>query len=326
MGVKIVVLDGHTLNPGDLNWEPLAALGELEVHARTAPGEVLARAAGAQILLTNKTALGAGHFANLPALKYVGVLATGYNVVDVKAAATRGIPVTNVPTYGTASVAQLAFAHILNWCHHVAEHAQGVRNGKWCASVDFCYQDFPLIELADHTIGLIGLGRIGQATARLAQAFGMHVIAYDTAFAVSPMAGVQMTPLDQLLGQSDFVSLHCPLTEATAGLIHAGTLAKMKPGAFLVNTSRGALINEPDLAAALNAGTIGGAGLDVLADEPAKSDNPLLSARNCFITPHLAWATRSARQRLLRTAVENAKAFLEGQPRNVVNGVGATAR
>jgi glycerate dehydrogenase len=326
MGMKIVVLDGYTLNPGDLNWEPLAALGDLEIHARTAPGDVLARAAGAQILLTNKTALGASHFANLPALKYIGVLATGYNVVDVKAAAIRGIPVTNVPTYGTASVAQLAFAHILNWCHHVAEHAQGVRNGKWCTSVDFCYQDFPLIELADQTIGLIGLGRIGQATARLAQAFGMNVMAYDTAFTVSPMAGVQLTALDKLLGQSDFVSLHCPLTDATTGMIHSGTLAKMKPTAFLVNTSRGALIDEPALAEALNAGTISGAGLDVLVDEPAKRDNPLLSARNCFITPHLAWATRSARQRLLQTATENAKAFLDGRPQNVINGVGTSTR
>lgn len=320
--MNIVVLDGYTLNPGDLSWEPLAALGRLTVYERTESEAIMERARGAEILLTNKTMLGREHFERLPALKYIGVLATGYNVVDVAAAAARGIVVTNVPTYGTVSVAQLTLAHLLNWCHRVAEHAQGVSRGKWCDSRDFCYHEFPLIELADRTMGLIGFGRIGQATARLAIAFGMRVIAHDTAVAKSPLAEVELAGLDDLLRRSDVVSLHCPLTPATEKLIDGEALAKMKPNAFLINTSRGPLIDEAALAEALNAGAIAGAGLDVLSTEPAQRNNPLLRARNCFITPHLAWATQAARQRLLTTAVENVEAFIAGRPRNAVVPVG----
>ena len=318
--MKIVVLDGYTLNPGDLSWESVAALGALTVYDRTPPEQVLQRAGGAEIVLTNKTALGRAHFENLPALRYVGVLATGYNVVDVKAAAARGILVTNVPTYGTDSVAQLVFAHLLNACHHVADHARGVREGKWCGCADFSYHDFPLMELNGLTLGLIGYGRIGRATGRLAQAFGMRVLAYDPAAAAMPADGAEFTGLDELLRRSDVVSLHCPLTPETERMMNAAALARMKPTAFLINTSRGALIDEAALAAALNAGTIAGAGLDVLSVEPPRRDNPLLGARNVCITPHLAWATVAARRRLLATAAENVRAFLDGRP---VNTVGA---
>jgi glycerate dehydrogenase len=315
--MKIVVLDGHTLNPGDLSWASLAALGELTVYDRTPPAQVLERAGGAAIVLTNKTVLARDHFESLPELRYVGVLATGYNVVDVKAAVARGIVVTNVPTYGTDSVAQLVFAHLLHACHRVADHARGVRDGKWCACADFCYHDFPLVELAGLTMGLIGFGRIGRATGRLAQAFGMQVMAYDSAAGAPPADGVIFAGLDELLRSSDVVSLHCPLTPATERMLDAAALGKMKRTAFLVNTSRGGLIDEAALAAALNAGTIAGAGLDVLSVEPPRQDNPLLGARNVCITPHLAWATVAARRRLLATAVSNVRAFLAGRPTNV---------
>jgi glycerate dehydrogenase len=316
--VKIVVLDGYALNPGDLSWGSLEAMGDLVVHDRTPPSLVLDRAAGATVLLTNKTVLGRAHFASLADLRYVGVLATGYNVVDVAAAAEHGVVVTNVPSYATDSVAQLVFAHLLNWCHRVDEHAQGVRDGKWCGARDFCYQDFPLVELCGKTMGLVGFGRIGQSTAKLALAFGMRVVANDTAFDVSPLAEVEMMGLDELLSCSDVVSLHCPLAADTRKLICADTIALMKRSAFLINTSRGGLIDELALAEALNTGRIGGAGLDVLSEEPPRNDNPLLCARNCFVTPHLAWATLAARGRLLAAAVENVKAFLAGRARNAV--------
>jgi len=317
--MKIVVLDGYTLNPGDLTWDALAQLGDLTVHDRTNPRDLFERSRDAEVLLTNKTILAEEHFAKLPELRYIGVLATGYNVVDVEAAKKRNITVTNVPTYGTQSVAQMVFAHLLNLCHHVAEHAQTTQKGEWCSSKDFCYWDFPLIELADKTMGLVGLGRIGMATARLALEFGMKVIAYDIALKDSPIAGVKLVELNELFVRSDVISLHCPLTPQTENIINAESLGKMKPEAFLINTGRGPLVDESALAEALNKGEIAAAGLDVLSVEPPQKNNPLLQAKNCYITPHIAWATRAARKRLLETVIENVKAFKNNSPVNVVN-------
>jgi glycerate dehydrogenase len=316
--MKIVILDGFTLNPGDLNWEELQSLGPCTIFDRTSPAEVAARAADADILLTNKTELTAGHIETLPRLKYVGVLATGTNVVDLAAARARGIPVTNVPTYGTKSVAQMTFALLLELAHHTGHHAQTVREGRWTRSTDWCYWDFPLVELDGLTLGLVGLGRIGRAVSELATAFGMKVIAYD------PMAGsapafVRPVELDALFRESDVVSLHCPLTSQTANLVNASRLTLMKPTAFLLNTSRGPLVDQSALAEALNSGRIAGAAMDVLVKEPPPADNPLLTAKNCILTPHLAWATRAARSRLMKIAVENVRAFLHGKPENVVN-------
>lgn len=319
--MKIVVLDGWTLNPGDLSWDALRALGDCAIHDRSEPKEVVPRAAGAEIALTNKVVVDRAAIAALPRLKYIGVLATGYNIVDVDAARERGIPVTNVPTYGTRSVAQLAFAHILELAHRIGHHAQTVREGRWTASRDFCYWDFPLIELEGLTLGLVGFGRIGQATAAIARAFGMRVIAHDVAVRQSPVPDVRMTDLETVFCESDVVSLHCPLTADNRGMVNAARLALMKPTAFLVNTSRGLLVNEADLAAALNAGRIAGAGVDVLSSEPPRGDNPLLSAKNCLVTPHIAWATGAARARMMAVAVDNIRAFLAGHPQNVVNGV-----
>ncbi|HAU38317.1 MAG TPA: glycerate dehydrogenase [Phycisphaerales bacterium] len=316
--MKIVVLDGYTLNPGDLSWDALRTLGPCEIHDRTLPQETIARAAGAEIVLTNKTLLGCQEIDKLPQLRYVGVLATGYNVVDLGATEARGIVVTNVPTYGTQSVAQMVFAHLLNLVQHVGEHAMGVHRGKWTRSEDFCYWKFPLVELEGLTMGLVGLGRIGREVAKLARAFGMEVLAFDPQAAETP-DGVQRVELDALLARSDVVSLHCPLTEETRGLINAERLARMKSTAMLINTSRGPLVDESALAKALNAGRLAGAGLDVLSAEPPVASNPLLIARNCYITPHIAWATRAARARLLKTAVENVQAFLAGRPQNVVH-------
>jgi len=317
--MRIVVLDGYTLNPGDLSWAPLEALGDCAVHDYTARHETLRRAQGAQIILTNKTVLDRPILEQLPQLKYVGVLATGYNVVDVAACGERKIIVTNVPRYGTSSVAQMVFALLLELAQHVGHHAQTVRDGRWSAGRDFCYWDFPLVELEGLTMGIVGLGRIGTAVGRLARAFGMKVLAHD-ALPQEPQEGVRLVSLEELLASSDVVTLHCPLTEQTRELIDARRLAMMKPAAFLINTSRGPVIQERDLAEALNAGRLGGAGLDVLAVEPPPADNPLLRARNCLIAPHIAWATRSARKRLLDIAVANVKAFLEGRPLNVVGG------
>ncbi len=317
--MKIVVLDGYTLNPGDLSWKELEALGECVVYDRTANGDAVQRAQDADVVFTNKTVLRREALAQLPKLRYIGVLATGYDVVDVKAAREFGVTVANIPTYGTTSVAQMVFAHLLNLTQHVAHHARTVREGRWTASPDWCYWDYPLIELAGLTMGVVGFGRIGQNSATVAQAFGMQVIAYDAYVKQSPIPNVQMVDLDAIFHNSDVITLHCPLTPETTGLVNAARLAQMKPTAFIINTSRGPVVNNHDLADALNRGVIAGAGLDVLEVEPPTADNPLLTAKNCYITPHISWATRSARARLMEIAVESLRAFLAGQAVNVVN-------
>jgi len=316
--VNIVVLDGFTLNPGDLNWEGLEALGPCAIYDRTSSSELLRRAADAEILLTNKTVLTAGSIQALPRLKYIGVLATGTNVVDLAAARARGIPVTNVPTYGTKSVTQMTFALLLELAQHAGHHAQTVREGRWTRHPDFCYWDFPLVELDGLTLGVVGFGRIGRAVAELGAAFGMKVLACDPTTGAAPRS-VRFVDLETLFRESDVVSLHCPLTPQTTNLVNARCLSLMKPTAFLLNTSRGPLVDEPALAGALNFGRIAGAALDVLSVEPPPADNPLLTAKNCIITPHLAWATRAARSRLMQIAVENVRAFFQGKPQNVVN-------
>jgi len=321
---RIVVLDGHTLNPGDLDWGPLAALGDLTVHDRTPPAALLARAAGAQVLLTNKTILSREAIEALPDLRYIGVLATGYNIVDIDAARIRRIVVTNVPDYASRSVSQMVFGHILNLTLHVAHHAEAVRAGRWSACPDFCFWERPLIELAGLTLGIVGLGRIGRAVAEIAIAFGMRILACDVAPPPRPPAGVEMprvemTDLETLFRESDVVTLHCPLTPETRHLVDRRRLASMKPTAFLINTGRGPLVDEQALAEALAEGRLAGAGLDVLSVEPPPPDNPLLAAPRVAITPHIAWATRAARARLLRTVVENLEAFFAGRPKNVVN-------
>ena len=305
---SIVVLDGFALNPGDLSWDSLAALGELKVYDRTSHESVLDRARNAQLVLTNKTLLNEDTIESLPDLKYIGVTATGCNIVDLQAARLRSITVTNVPEYGTISVAQMVFAHILNLCLHVGEHGQSVSQGAWAKSPDFCYWDFPLIELAGLTIGIVGYGRIGRAVAQLGSAFGMHVLVNDITTPTGLDGDVKSVDLDTLFRQSDFVSLHCPLTPQTENLVSRQRLKLMKPSAFLINTSRGPLVDEQALVEALDSGLIAGAGLDVLGQEPPATDNPLFAARNCYITPHIAWATASARERLMRIAVENVKA------------------
>lgn len=317
--MRIVVVDGATLNPGDLSWEGLGALGAYEVHPRSTPAEALARCRDAEAVITNKVVFDRATIAALPKLKYLGVTATGYNVIDLEAAGSRGIVVTNVPTYGTASVAQMVFALLLELTQHVGHHWGTVREGRWARSENFCYWDFPLVELAGLTMGIVGCGRIGQATARLADAFGMKVIGHDAVPFASGKVPIEPVGLDELFSQSDVVSLHCPLTPATQGLVNAARLARMKNTAFLINTSRGPLVNEGDLAEALNSGRIAGAGVDVLSVEPPKPDNPLVRAKNCVITPHIAWATRSARQRLLQTSIDNLGAYAAGIPQNVVS-------
>jgi glycerate dehydrogenase len=317
--MKIVVLDGYTLNPGDLDWTPLKSWGDVTLHDRTALAEIIPRALGAEVILTNKTPLDHTTLQHLPGLRYVGVLATGYNVVDAKAARDLGVVVTNVPSYGTRSVAQHVMALLLELTQHTGSHAVAVRGGQWTTCPDFCFWDHPLVELDGLTLGVVGFGRIGQATAALAAAFGMSVIATTRQGAADPAPGVRGVDLETLLAESDVVSLHCPLTPATTGLINASRLARMKPTAFLINTSRGGLVDEADLATALNRGQLAGAGLDVLSVEPPTPDNPLLTAKNCLITPHIAWATHAARGRLLDVAVKNVAAFIRGQPVNVVN-------
>ena len=316
--MKIIVLDGFTLNPGDLSWNELKSLGECEIHDRSSAPDVVRRAADAEIILTNKTVLNREQIFLLPKLKYIGVLATGYNIVDVAAARDRNIPVTNVPTYGTRSVAQHTFALLLELAQHAGHHVQTVRDGRWTKSPDFCYWDYPLVELDGLTMGIVGLGRIGKAVAGLAAAFGMSVLAASST-PRQPPPGIQCVELETLLRQSDVVSLHCPLTARTRNLVNKATLALLKPTAFLLNTSRGLLIDEHALAEALNTGQIAGAAVDVLSVEPPPADNPLLSAKNCIVTPHIAWATRAARSRLMQIAVANIRAFLDGRPDNVVN-------
>ena len=317
--MKIVVLDGYCVNPGDLSWDSLRAFGELEVYDRTPAAEAAARAAGATIVLMNKTPLPADVLAQLPELRYIGVLATGYNVVDVAAAARQGITVTNIPTYGTASVAQFVFALLLELCHRVGMHADAVRAGEWTRNADWSFWKSPLVELAGKTMGIVGFGRIGRAAGRIADAMGMRVIANDAVENNAPLyPGFRWAAIDELLRESDVVSLHAPLFPETKGMINARSLAAMKPAAFLINTSRGPLVVDQDLANALNEGRIAGAGLDVLSVEPPAETNPLLAARNCLVTPHMAWATKEARKRLMDLTIQNISAFLGGNPQNVI--------
>lgn len=317
--MKIVILDGYTLNPGDLSWGKLERLGQVTVYDRTPPGLMLERAADAEVLLTNKVAFSAETISQLPALRYIGVLATGYNIVDVMAAAQHGVTVTNVPTYATVAVAQMTFALLLGLCHHVQAHSDAVRNGEWTRCPDFCFWKFPLVELAGKIMGIIGFGRIGRQVAHIASALGMSVLAADVAKTEAEHAtDFAWAEIPALLKQSDVVSLHCPLTPETEGLINRETIALMKRSAFLINTSRGGLVVDADLADALNEGQIAGAALDVLSVEPPQPDNPLLSAKNCLTTPHIAWAAKESRARLMHTAIENVEAFLSGRPVNVV--------
>lgn len=308
--MRIVVMDGYCLNPGDLSWQGLKGLGELTIYDRTPGHLILERASGAEAILTNKTPLSRETLAALPDLRYIGVLATGYNVIDVGAAREKGIVVTNVPTYGTDSVAQLTIALLLELCHHLGAHGEAVRAGEWTANRDWSFWKTPQVELAGKTFGCIGYGRIGAQTARIAEALGMRVLIHSRSEGI---------PLDEILEQSDVVSLHCPLFPETRGMIGASQLQRMKPSAFLLNTSRGPLVVEQDLADALNAGTIAGAGVDVLSVEPPTEGSPLFSARNCIVTPHIAWATREARGRLMEIAAGNVAAFAAGVPENVVN-------
>ncbi|QEN08140.1 D-2-hydroxyacid dehydrogenase [Oceanispirochaeta crateris] len=318
--MKIVVLDGYTLNPGDLNWDGFKALGDFTCYDRTEPEETVKRIADAEIVITNKTELTADILAACPRIQYIGVLATGYNVVDVEAATSKNIPVCNIPTYGTTAVAQFAFALILNIYHHVQEHSDSVHNGDWTNCPDFSYWNFPLSELAGKTMGILGYGRIGQNTGKIAQAFGMKVLAFD-AYQNKELEcdTMKYASLDELLENSDVISLHCPLFESTKGIINKDNISKMKDGVVIINTSRGPLIVEQDLADALNSGKVRAAGLDVVSTEPIQSDNVLLKAKNCIITPHIAWAPLESRSRLMNIAVDNVKAFLNGDIKNKVN-------
>ncbi len=318
--MKIIVLDGYTVNPGDLSWTELQALGDVVVFPRTTGDELVDRCKDADALLTNKVVIDAGVMSHLPKLKYIGVLATGYNVVDIAAARERGVCVTNIPAYSTDSVAQMVFAHILNITNRVGHYARLSREGRWSRNEDFCYWDTPLHELAGKTMGIVGLGHIGMKVARIAREFGMDVFASTSKHSSSLPDGIQKTTLQGLLGVSDILTLHCPLTDNTRGMINSTILKRMKRGAILINTGRGPLVNEADVAAALKSGQLGGYGADVMCQEPPAVDNPLLSAPNAFITPHIAWATFEARGRLLDIAVENLRTFMEGSPANVVNG------
>jgi glycerate dehydrogenase len=317
--MNIVILDGYTLNPGDLSWADIEAMGQCQIFDRTPAALVVQRAINAEILLTNKTPVSRRAISQLNSLKYIGVMATGYNIVDIDAARERNIPVTNVPTYGTRSVAQMTMALILELAQHAGLHTEMVRKGHWSIAKDWCFWEKPLVELDKLTIGIIGYGRIGQATGRLATAFGMNVMANDPLLPSAKHGSVQIVDLETLLKESDIVCLHCPLTPETDQMINTEKINIMKRTAFLVNTSRGQLINEADLAKALNEERIAGAALDVLRVEPPPPDNPLLNAKNCLITPHIAWATKAARIRLMNVVVENIRAFLNKKAQNVVN-------
>ena len=320
--MKIVVLDGYTENPGDLSWEELGKLGELTVYDRTSltdEAEAIARIGDAEIVFTNKTPITRKVLDACPGIRFISLLATGYNCVDYAYAREKGIPVTNVPTYGTASVGQFAIALLLEICHHIGHHDASVHAGNWERCADWCYWDYPLIELAGKTMGIIGFGRIGQTTGRIARAMGMEVLAYDSHPSDAGRAIAEYVDLDALLARSDVVALHCPLFPETEGIINRETIAKMKDGAILLNNSRGPLVVEQDLADALNAGKLAAAGLDVVSTEPIRGDNPLLKAKNCIITPHISWAPKESRQRIMDCAVSNVKAFLSGSPVNVVN-------
>ena len=317
--MKIVELDGYAANPGDLSWEPLQELGELTVYDRTPASLVVERAKDADIILINKVLITEEVLSQLPRLKYIGVLATGYNVVDVKAATKRGIVVTNIPAYSTESVAQMTFAHILNITNRIGHYARQSREGRWSSNPDFCYWDTQLWELSGKTIGIVGLGNIGMRVATIARYFGMDVFAYTSKNSADLPEGIQKTTLDGLFAVSDIVSLHCPLTTDTRHLINRESLEKMKEGSILINTGRGPLVDEEAVAEALASGHLGGYGADVMIDEPPSPNNPLLAQRNAFITPHIAWATREARQRLMDICVRNVKAFIEGKRLNAVN-------
>ena len=320
--MKIVILDGYTENPGDLSWDGFEAVGELKVYDRTPlndENEIIRRIGDADVVYTNKTPVSRAVLDACPGVKFIGMLATGYNVVDVATAKEKGIPVSNIPTYGTDAVGQFAIAMLLEICHHVQKHSDAVHEGRWSSCPDFCFWDYPLIELAGKTMGIIGFGRIGQVTGRIAKAMGMNVIAYDNHVSESGRAIAEYVTLDELFARSDVISLHCPLFPETQGIVRRETIAKMKDGVILLNNSRGPLVVEQDLADALNSGKVYAAGLDVVATEPIREDNPLLKAKNCFITPHISWAPRESRQRLMNIAVENLKAYANGAPINVVN-------
>ena len=316
--MKIVILDGYTANPGDLSWEQLKELGELTVYDRTKAHETVARAADADIILTNKVVLGQAEISQLPRLKYIGVLATGYNVVDIKAAHERGITVTNVPAYSTESVAQMVFSHLLTITNHTEHYAQLNRNGRWSSNADFCYWDTQLTELAGKTMGIIGLGNIGQRVAQIAQAFGMKVKAMTSKEAHELPQGIQKTDLNDLLTTSDVLSLHCPLNDSTFHLINAETLSMMRSTAILINTGRGPLVDSQAVANALEEGKIAAYCADVMAEEPPKADDPLLNHPNAYFTPHIAWATKEARIRLLQIAIGNVRSFIMGKPINTI--------
>ena len=320
--MKIVVLDGYTENPGDLSWSSLEALGQLTVYDRTPvndEAEIRRRIGDAQAVYTNKTPLSQAVIDACPNLAFIGILATGYNVVDTAAARARGIPVCNIPTYGTAAVAQFAIGLLLEICHHIGHHSEAVHQGRWSSSADWCFWDTPLIELSGKTMGIIGFGRIGQATGRIAAALGMRILACDSFPNASGQEIAEYVTLDELFAASDVISLHCPLFPETKGLICRANIDKMKDGVIILNNSRGPLIVEEDLAAALNSGKVYAAGLDVASTEPIRSDNPLLTAKNCIITPHISWAPKESRQRIMDVTAENIRAFLAGTPQNVVN-------
>ena len=316
--MRIAILDAHTVNPGDLSWHPLEEMGDVMVYERTSRDEVVKRCKGAEIVLTNKVVLDAEILNQLPHLTYIGVLATGYNVVDLEVATRQSITVTNIPAYSTNSVAQMVWAHILNITNRVGHYAEENTKGRWTESKDFCYYDFTHSELAGKTMGIVGMGNTGMATARIAQAFGMRVIAYTSKTELP--VGMGKASMDEVFKESDIVSLHCPLTAETKGLVNKERLDMMKPTAILINTSRGPVVNEADVAKALNEGKIAAFGADVVSVEPAQKGNPLLTAKNCFLTPHIAWATKEARQRLIDICIENVKAFIAGKAVNVVNG------
>ena len=320
--MKLVVLDGYTENPGDLSWDALRRFGELTVYERTSDdqSEVAERIKGADIVVANKTPIRAEVINSAGALKYITILATGYDIVDVAAARARGIPVSNVPSYGTAAVAQFAIAMMLEICHHVAHHIETVHAGRWEGCADWCYWDYPLIELDGKTMGIIGFGRIGQQTGRIAKALGMHILATGSRPTDAGREIADYVELDELLARSDVISLHCPLFPSTRGIISRENIARMKDGVILLNNSRGALVDEQALADALNSGKVYAAGLDVVSTEPIRGDNPLLKAKNCFITPHISWAPKEARERIMDCTVKNIEAFLDGKPINVVNG------
>ena len=320
--MKIVVLDGYTENPGDLSWDALKEFGELVVYDRTPVDndeEIISRIGDAEVVYTNKTPINKHVIDTCKNMKMISLLATGYNVVDYQYAKEKGIPVTNVPTYGTASVGQFAMALLLEICHHIGHHNETVHEGKWQNQEDWCYWDYPVIELDNKTMGIIGFGKIGQTTGKLAKAMGMHVLAYDSYPNETGKAIAEYVSLDELLEKSDVIALHCPLFPETEGIINKENIAKMKDGVIILNNARGPLVVEQDLADALNSGKVYAAGLDVVSTEPIKGDNPLLKAKNCIITPHISWAPKESRQRIMDCAYENLKAYVEGTPQNVVN-------